>query len=134
VAHEAALVVQCVGDACGAHDAGVAHLAAHLAVERRGPVTDSITIRAGNPGVVTVTENGTQKSFDSRASGIGSLTIQGTPATTDGSPTDTTTGTTTGTSSTSTTGSSSTSGSKTSTGSTATSSTSSGTTGTTKSN
>ena len=94
--------------------------------EQSYTVTDSITIRAGNPGVVTVTENGTQKSFDSRVSGIGSLTIQGTPATTDGSST--------GTSSTSTTGSSSTSGSQTSTGSTTTSSTSSGTTGTTKSN
>lgn len=102
--------------------------------EQSYTVTDSITIRAGNPGVVTVTENGTQKSFDSRVSGIGSLTIQGTPATTDGSSTDTTTGTTTGTSSTSTTGSSSTSGSQTSTGSTTMSSTLSGTTGTTKSN
>lgn len=48
--------------------------------EQSYTVTDSITIRAGNPGVVTVTENGTQRSFDSRASGIGSLTIQGTPA------------------------------------------------------
>ena len=35
VAHEAALVVQGVGDARRTHDAGVAHLAAHLAVERR---------------------------------------------------------------------------------------------------
>ena len=29
---------------------------------------------------LSVTENGTQKSFDSKASGIGSLTIKGTPA------------------------------------------------------
>ena len=54
--------------------------------EQTYTVTDSITIRAGNPGAVTVTENGTQKSFDSRASGIGSITIQGTPAATSDSP------------------------------------------------
>ena len=48
--------------------------------EEKYTVTDSITVRAGNPGAVTVTENGTQKSFDSKASGIGSLTIKGTPA------------------------------------------------------
>ena len=35
MAHEAALMVQGVGDARRTHDAGVAHLAAHLAVERR---------------------------------------------------------------------------------------------------
>lgn len=101
--------------------------------EQSYTVTDSITIRAGSPGVVTVTENGTQKSFDSRASGIGSLTIQGTPvATTDESSTDSSTssGNTSSTTSTST----GTSSSKTSNSTTSTSSKTSGTTSSSKSN
>ena len=107
--------------------------------EQTYTVTDSITIRAGNPGAVTVTENGTQKSFDSKASGIGSLTIQGTPAATiDGRTKDSTTGTTgdssSSTSTTSSTGSTSTSGSRTSGGTTSTSSKTSGTTSTSTSN
>lgn len=74
--------------------------------EEKYTVTDSITVRAGNPGAVTVTENGTQKSFDSKASGIGSLTIKGTPAaSTDETSTDASTGTGDVSSSTSTSGS-----------------------------
>ncbi|MGI6229579.1 MAG: helix-turn-helix domain-containing protein [Tractidigestivibacter sp.] len=56
-------------------------------------VTDSITIRVGNPSAVTVTENGEQVSFESKASGLGTVTIEGTPITTDStdaSSTDTT--------------------------------------------
>lgn len=101
--------------------------------EQSYTVTDSITIRAGNPGVVTVTENGTQKSFDSRASGIGSLTIQGTPAaSTDEASTDSSTssGNTSSTTSTST----GTSSSKTSNSTTSTSSKTSSTTSSSKSN
>ena len=101
--------------------------------EQSYTVTDSITIRAGNPGVVTVTENGAQKSFDSRASGIGSLTIQGTPAaSTDEASTDSSTssGNTSSSSSTST----GTSASKTSNGTASTSSKTSSTTSSSKSN
>ena len=41
-------------------------------------VTDSMTVLAGTPGAVAVTVNGTAKPFDANASGIGTLTIQGT--------------------------------------------------------
>jgi cytoskeletal protein RodZ len=59
-------------------------------------VYDSITVQTGTPGSVTVTVNGEPQEFNSKASGIGSLTIKGTPkaedATTTGDSTDTTTG------------------------------------------
>ena len=42
-------------------------------------VHESITIEVGDTTAVTVTENGTQRQFDSKTSGIGSITIQGTP-------------------------------------------------------
>lgn len=42
-------------------------------------VTDTIKIEASDPSVVTVTENGEKKSFDKKASGVGTLTIQGVP-------------------------------------------------------
>ena len=38
-------------------------------------VTDSITIQAGDTSVVTVYEDGAQQQFESRASGVGTLTI-----------------------------------------------------------
>lgn len=41
-------------------------------------VTDSITIQVGDTTAVTVTKNGRQMQFDSRASGLGTMTIQGT--------------------------------------------------------
>ncbi len=41
-------------------------------------VTDSMSVLAGTPGAVSVTVNGTAKPFDANASGIGTLTIQGT--------------------------------------------------------
>lgn len=41
-------------------------------------VTESISIQVSNTTAVTVTKNGTPQSFESKASGIGSLTIQGT--------------------------------------------------------
>ena len=41
-------------------------------------VTDSMNVLAGTPGAVAVTVNGTAKPFDANASGIGTLTIQGT--------------------------------------------------------
>jgi hypothetical protein len=56
--------------------------------EQSFTVTDSITIQAGNPSAVTVTNNGEKVQFTSKASGIGTMTIQGTQATTS---TDTTT-------------------------------------------
>ena len=43
-------------------------------------VTDSITIQVDNVDAVTVTENGKKVDFTSRTSGIGTLTIKGTPA------------------------------------------------------
>lgn len=58
--------------------------------EQTYTVTDSITIRAGDPSVVTVTENGEQVSFESKAAGLGTITIEGTPITTDESSTDST--------------------------------------------
>ena len=65
-------------------------------------VTDSMNVLAGTPGAVAVTVNGTAKPFDANASGIGTLTIQGTkPA--DGNGTNAT-GTQTNSTSTSTTG------------------------------
>ena len=42
-------------------------------------VHESITIEVGDTTAVTVTENGTQRQFDSKTSGIGTITIQGTP-------------------------------------------------------
>jgi len=41
-------------------------------------VTESISIQVSNTTAVTVTKNGASQSFESKASGIGSLTIQGT--------------------------------------------------------
>ena len=41
-------------------------------------VTQSITVQVGDTSVVSVTNNGTQVQFDAKASGVGSLTIQGT--------------------------------------------------------
>ena len=65
-------------------------------------VTDSMNVLAGTPGAVAVTVNGTAKPFDANASGIGTLTIQGTkPA--DGNGTNAS-GTQTNSTSTSTTG------------------------------
>ncbi len=40
-------------------------------------VTDSIKIEASDPSAVTVTENGEQKDFDKKASGVGTITIKG---------------------------------------------------------
>ena len=37
-----------------------------------------MSVLAGTPGAVAVTVNGTAKPFDANASGIGTLTIQGT--------------------------------------------------------
>lgn len=42
-------------------------------------VHESITISANDTTVVKVTENGVQRQFDAKASGIGTITIQGTP-------------------------------------------------------
>lgn len=42
-------------------------------------VYDSITVQTGTPDSVTVTVNGEPQEFTSKASGIGSLTIKGTP-------------------------------------------------------
>ena len=39
-------------------------------------VTDSITIQAGDTSVVTVYEDGEQRQFESKASGVGTITIQ----------------------------------------------------------
>ncbi len=102
--------------------------------EQSYTVTESITIRAGNPGAVTVTENGTQKSFESKASGIGSLTIQGTPAaTSEDSASETSTSSDDLTSTSGTSGTSSTAGSQSSTTAT-TSNKTSGSTNMTKGN
>ena len=46
-------------------------------------VTQSITIQVSNVPVVTVTKNGETQSFETKASGLGTITIQGTPASTD---------------------------------------------------
>jgi cytoskeletal protein RodZ len=60
-------------------------------------VYDSITVQTGTPDSVTVTVNGEPQEFTPKASGIGSLTIKGTPkaedAATAGDSTDATTGT-----------------------------------------
>lgn len=53
-------------------------------------VHDSITIEVGDTTAVSVTKNGKVCQFDSKTSGIGTLTIQGTPAAT--TPTTSTTG------------------------------------------
>ena len=42
-------------------------------------VHDSITVQVDNPDAVTVTENGERRDFSSRAGGLGSVTIEGTP-------------------------------------------------------
>lgn len=44
-------------------------------------VTDAIKIEASDPSVVTVSQNGEKKSFDKKASGVGTITIQGVPLT-----------------------------------------------------
>lgn len=49
-------------------------------------VTESMTVQVSNTTAVTVTKNGTTQKFDSKTSGIGTLTIQGTKP----SPTDAT--------------------------------------------
>lgn len=41
-------------------------------------VTESISIQVDNTSAVTVTKNGAQQSFESKSSGIGTITIQGT--------------------------------------------------------
>ena len=56
-------------------------------------VTDSIKIEASEPSAVTVSENGEQKSFEKKASGVGTLTIKGS-GTTDNTSTNTSTNTT----------------------------------------
>jgi len=69
-------------------------------------VTDAIKIEASDPSVVTVTENGEKKTFDKKASGVGTLTIQGAPVedtTSDSADSDTDTDTDSGTESTTTT-------------------------------
>ncbi len=43
-------------------------------------VTKSIVINAGNPSVVTVTKNEKQQPFESKTSGLGTMTIEGTDA------------------------------------------------------
>ena len=48
-------------------------------------VHDSIIIEVGDTTAVTVTENGSRRQFDQKTSGIGSITIQGTPEKTDSS-------------------------------------------------
>lgn len=48
-------------------------------------VTQSITIQVNNVSAVTVTKNGETQSFEAKASGLGTITIQGTPASTDDS-------------------------------------------------
>ena len=52
-------------------------------------VTSSITIQVGETSAVTVTKNDTQVQFESKASGVGSVTIQGTPAATTEATTET---------------------------------------------
>lgn len=51
-------------------------------------VYDSITVQTGTPDSVTVTVNGEPQEFTSKASGIGSLTIKGTPKAEDATTTD----------------------------------------------
>lgn len=46
--------------------------------EREYTVSDSITVQAGDPSSVSVTNNGASVSFTSKASGLGSLSIKGT--------------------------------------------------------
>lgn len=46
--------------------------------EKEYTVTDAITVQAGNPSAVTVTKNGASVPFNSKASGLGSLSIKGT--------------------------------------------------------
>ncbi len=87
--------------------------------EQEFTVTDSITIRAAKPSVVSVSNNNKKVDFTSKSSGTGTVTIKGTPVTT----TDETTATTDGTASATTATTGTTSASTTSTGTTATSST-----------
>lgn len=44
-------------------------------------VTQSITVQAGDTSAVTVTKNGSQVQFDSKSSGVGSVTVEGTSTT-----------------------------------------------------
>lgn len=46
--------------------------------EQEFTVTDSLTVQAGDPSAVTVTNNGANVSFTSKASGLGSLSVKGT--------------------------------------------------------
>lgn len=46
--------------------------------EKSFVVTESITVQVSDTTAATVTKNGTQQSFSSKSSGIGSITIQGT--------------------------------------------------------
>lgn len=53
--------------------------------EKEYTVTDTLSVQAGTPSVVTVTNNGQAVQFTSKASGLGSLSVKGTkpPETTD---------------------------------------------------
>lgn len=46
--------------------------------EQEFTVTDSLTVQAGDPSSVTVTNNGKSVAFTSKASGLGSLSVKGT--------------------------------------------------------
>lgn len=46
--------------------------------EKEYTVTESLSVQAGDPSAVTVTNNGQSVSFTSKASGLGSLTVKGT--------------------------------------------------------
>ncbi len=58
--------------------------------EKEYTVTESLSVQAGDPSVVTVTNNGQAVSFTSKASGLGSLTVKGTkpPENTDSAASD----------------------------------------------
>lgn len=58
--------------------------------EQEFTVTDSLTVQAGDPSSVTVTNNGKSVAFTSKASGLGSLSVKGTkpPETTTADSTD----------------------------------------------
>ena len=53
--------------------------------EKEYTVTDTLSVQAGTPSAVTVTNNGQAVQFTSKASGLGSLSVKGTkpPETTD---------------------------------------------------
>ncbi|WP_148362905.1 hypothetical protein [Olsenella massiliensis] len=48
--------------------------------ERSYTVTKSLTVSVNNMSAVTVTKNGATQSFESKTSGIGSISITGTPS------------------------------------------------------